>query len=315
MSTMEGCKEIVRGILSRDDSLSPAGAQGHQAALRSLFFNTGTANTQDLTSRYGVVEEIRQIKTLKGETLAFNSQKNMLNVLAKMIDLKMILAASGLKDQMLKASEVYKQMRQEQVSGQKDSEPVLFWGTLMVEVEKRFAKLDKEAVFMQLYNAVPARDNLNAVYLTSEDQVKPPRAGEESRNYIILPTKRGLEGTFVLQRYKSINKFDIQKRPLSVKLTKLLVEFVKDKRVKEGAYLFGLRGSSEKLGMMVSSMSKKLGLPVGSQGVNMLRHSYASSHNTNTAEERAELSLKMLHSSSTNRDYTRRTVRSIAELK
>ncbi|KAJ1382223.1 hypothetical protein B484DRAFT_411509 [Ochromonadaceae sp. CCMP2298] len=234
-----------------------------------------------------------------------------------MLDLKMITAVSGLKDQMLRASEVYKQMRTEQVNAQKDSMPVLEWGSYVTLVEQKYKALDREAVFVKLYDELPIRDNLNAVVITDEAQIVQPVGEQEARNYLLMPKGRKKEAIFILQRFKSINKFDIQRRPVSVKLTKLLAEFITAKKVKVGAYLFGLKGSSEKLGTMISAMSKRIGIPEreGGAGTNYLRHSFASSATTDTAEQRAALSFKMLHSSSTNKDYKRATVRSIADLK
>jgi hypothetical protein len=136
---------------------------------------------------------------------------------------------------------------------------------------------------------------------------------------IVMPMPKGKkkEAIFILQRFKSIHKFDIQRRPVSVKLTRLIPDFITAKRVKVGAYLFGLKGSSEKLGSMISAMSKKIGIPErdGGAGTNYLRHSYASSAKTDSADQRAALSFKMLHGSSTNRDYTRVTVRRVEDLK
>jgi hypothetical protein len=168
-----------------------------------------------------------------------------------------------------------------------------------------------------LYDELPIRDNLNAVVITDEAQIVQPKGKEEARNYLLMPKGRKREAVFILMRFKSINKFDVQRRPVSVKLTKLLAEFITAKKVKVGAYLFGLKGSSEKLGSMISAMSKKIGIPEreGGAGTNYLRHSYASSAKTDTAEQRTALSFKMLHSSSTNRDYTRVTVKRIEDLK
>jgi hypothetical protein len=237
--------------------------------------------------------------------------------LAKMIDLKMITAVSGLKDQMLRASEVYKQMRSEQVNAQKDSIPVLEWGSYVTLVEQKYKALDREAVFVKLYDELPIRENLNAIVITDEAQIVQPVGDEEAKNYLLMPKGRKKEAIFILQRFKSVSKFDIQRRPVSVKLTKLLAQFITAKRVKVGGYLFGLKGSSEKLGSMISAMSKRIGIPEreGGAGTNYLRHSFASSAKTDTAEERALLSFKMLHSSSTNKDYKRVTVKSIADLK
>jgi len=153
-----------------------------------------------------------------------------------------------------------------------------------------FGEHSAECLYMEIYSEVPSRDDFGNLKVYRRKPIK------EEGNYILLHEKRA---TFVLQNYKTKQRYGVIETPLSKKL--------RDKISNHSSPLFPVRGN--KMTTWVDQMLKQSGAKEDSDvgNINLLRKAYVSEKYNNqlSQEEILKLADEMKHSPLMSLNYIR----------
>ena len=163
-----------------------------------------------------------------------------------------------------------------------------------------FGKNSKEYIISLLYKEVPVRDDFY-LQILSKNFVFEDENNEHIDNTIFVPKKSNL--IITIYSYKTQKLYGILRFKLSKKLSDLIREYVKRKKLNIGDFLFGKQETNSDF---VSKMNKSIGLS-GNGGINYYRKMTISAlmKTIPSPEERVALAKKMGHSPVAQLKYVR----------
>jgi hypothetical protein len=147
-----------------------------------------------------------------------------------------------------------------------------------------------------MYNEVTVRDDFQLLIVSSEREIT-----SDTQNYLVVPRIVKNNATFVIQSYKTSQKYGIIKQKVSTVLSKMLRDWINTNNLTNGNLLF----QNKTLSDVVSVMNKAVG---ASSGINYLRHAKISeilSRQVMSDEDRVMFSRRMAHSPMTSLSYVR----------
>ena len=123
-------------------------------------------------------------------------------------------------------------------------------------------------------------------------------AKSQDENYIVVPKKDAL--TLIVNKYKTSEKYGQIKVKLSLPLSKLIRNYMSNKDLNDGDYLFG----NKNLSSSVSKMNKKIG---DTGGINEYRKMSVTDllNSKPSAQARQKLAQQMAHAPLTQLKYLR----------
>jgi hypothetical protein len=167
-------------------------------------------------------------------------------------------------------------------------------------IHTQYGVLSKEFVISKLYHEVTVRDDFQLVIVGDIED-----ATDSTKQYIIVPLKKTTKLTVIINNYKTDAFYGQIVENLSLSLSKIIRNYIADKRIAYGEMLFG---NSKTNSGFVSKMNRDLGMPEGVGAINNFRKMRASEFDL-TSEQRVELSQKMKNSPMVNLKYIRKILK------
>lgn len=236
------------------------------------------------------------------------SQRYALNTRLKMVQLILLLIdnipVKGPRDIKQAYALVFRQLKVESTDKALEDNTALDKSVIQYSEYKRkiqaeYGPKSKEFLIANLYAELPVRDDFHHLELITAEAAK----GDvhPGRNFIVEPDSPKGRFLFIMQDYKTSDRYGRYDFTASAALSNKLRAYIKSYKIKVGHFIFG----KVPLSGLVQKMNKSIGIP--KTGINYLRHSVISSafHEGMTVEQRAELLRKMGHSPGTQLAYLR----------
>jgi hypothetical protein len=244
-----------------------------------------------------LLDNARMGKNGTGNLYAVNSKKSYIDSVLKAID------TLGIKVDKKPYTE-YKArlgiMSSDEHAVKKATEKVEDINTYLTNVETKFGKSSKEYVLSRLYDEAPLRDDFHQLIIIQTEN----KADDKNKNYIKIP-RAGL-GRVIANDYKTAKKFGTIKIDLTIGLTNLIRQYMKDNDIGYGQGLFG---DKKRLSAFVSTMNKSMGYK---GGISLFRKMKISTlldgERITDAKLRQDLSNKMGHAPATQLQYLRNLI-------
>lgn len=177
---------------------------------------------------------------------------------------------------------------------------VPLFSDILKKAKTHFGLNSEFYLYLKVYSLSPTRDNHQIIII---DDVR--KATKKTENYIVVKKNTG---TVIINVYKTQERYGQLKYELTPEVVKMIQEYIVTKKLQfnKEDYLFG----NGKLSNWVKSCLKQIGIDIPNQAVNTLRHSLVTEfHLLNpgaSAKELDEFSVKMGHSSNTDKSYIRK---------
>ena len=140
-------------------------------------------------------------------------------------------------------------------------------------------------------------------------ELEDSKADDNNQNFVILNNKRNKVQKIILNQYKTAKKYgQYIIEPVPSKLSKAIIDLIKEKGIKNGEYLFQ-NSNGKPYGESFSFRIKKLFIDITGKGitVNTLRHSFISHHLQGKVSDlkKAQYAKQMAHSTLLQSEYQR----------
>lgn len=236
------------------------------------------------------------------------SRRYALNTRLKMVQLILLLIdnipVKGPRDIKQAYALVFRQLKVESTDKALEAKTsldksVIHYTEYKRKILEEYGPKSKEFLIASLYSELPVRDDFHHLELITAEAAN--GAVHPGRNFIVEPATAKGRFLFIMQDYKTSDKYGRYDFTASAGLSKQLRAFIKSHKIKVGHFVFG----KAPLSGFVQRMNRSIG--IAKTGVNYLRHSVISSafHEGMTVDQRAELLRKMGHSPGTQLAYLR----------
>jgi BRCT domain type II-containing protein len=239
--------------------------------------------------------KIRTITTKRDDTKGYsiNSMKGLFQVILKIIQLYNMPLSEKAKEAYIEQFELLKIDSTTQTETRKENVELLDFDEYLNIVKNKFGIDSKPYLIVSLFNVSGFRDDFKMIVL---DKIPPIINNEE--NYIIIPSDARHKVIILLNQYKTVGKYGIEKIEVNKDISKLLRNYIINNKIKFGDYLF----KSQSLSGYVIKFNKELNL---NYSLNTIRKMVVSSTlNTkeiiNDSSKRLKLAKKMHHNASTS---------------
>lgn len=204
----------------------------------------------------------------------------------------------------------YSDERDENIVSVKDNQRIINFEPKNIKAKlNSISDLHQKAIF-SVYTLQPPRrlEDFAAMKLTTETD--PQKLRNKNFNYIIIDDNKN-PSQFIYNKYKTYKTFGQQIIDINKDLADILKQYIKNHKLKENNYLFGLstdsskRQSESNFSKLVTSIFNKVYKSSVSITNKWVRVSYATYLNTLnlTIKQRKDIALKMAHNFTTNLQY------------
>ena len=240
-----------------------------------------------------IIDIINNSKKPNGDPYSVNTRKALFQMILWIIDnLKFPISKSS-KLHYNKEFDVYKITSSDESAEKADTAPVYSFKDYLQKIIDEYGVDSKSYLLSKLYEEVTLRDDFILMIKPTINDAK-----SQDENYIVVPKKDAL--TLIVNKYKTSEKYGQIKVKLSLPLSKLIRNYMSNKDLNDGDYLFG----NKNLSSFVSKMNKKIGV---TGGINEYRKMSVTDllNSKPSAQARQKLAQQMAHAPLTQLKYLR----------
>jgi len=241
----------------------------------------------------------KAFKAIDDSDYSLNSKKNIVQFILYMADHTLLYLTSKAKEEYKTKFAVYKEDSIAQNAEKVEAEPMFPLHIAMMKIINRFGANSKIGLISRLYSEFTPRDDFVLKIVPNKKDAK-----DKEINYIITNSFTPFDHyTIILNNYKTSDSNGPIIYPVSEELGKDLKEYMTEKGLGEGDYLFG----DKKLSKFISENLNKVGI---SGGINTFRHMVISKlleDEETTTEDRVRKAKLMGHSPLVQLRYLRKT--------
>lgn len=286
--------ERVSELLSQIPDITPGSLKKYKSDIKTLMEVIECNNlVKCLSKPKKVLELISNAKyvTKPTEDYSINSKKGFVQSIIYVIDQLNIPLKKSVLDEYRKYLELYKLKSSDERNEIQKNITKMNYNDYLKLLSDKFGQESKEYLIGQIYNELPARDNLNNLKIVSTEN-----GLNDKDNYLVVP--RSGNCIFIINEYKTKNKGQIKVKTTPL-MSNLIKNYIKKNEITD--ILFG----KGKLSQFVIKMNTLVGIQGKNNGINYLRHMKTSSvYNSNATDmEKVELAQKMGHSVGTQKTY------------
>jgi hypothetical protein len=162
-------------------------------------------------------------------------------------------------------------------------------------IKNEYGEASKEYLISKLYSFNGFRDDLNLTIIT-----EPIEAGDDTKNYVIIPSDEEGVCLIILNEYKTKSKYGVQNLTIQPDISLLIKNYKKNNNLNDNDLLF----KSKSLSSYIKKFNNKIGLNITINKFRQMKVSEQLNQHT-SPEERLELSKTMKHSPDTSKHYKR----------
>ena len=291
--------EII-ALLKNDENIKSKNTRiTYVSSIKRLFTMTGCADLKNCLNSYK-----KMLNSIEKSEYSINSIKQTIQSLLFVSDKYNILhnifskkKADDLKKFFKSAFEKFKDKSISELEQKQSTIAYPSFNEYLNKVKNKYEETSKEYLLSYLYSQFTVRDdfkNMMIIDKISDDN------GED--NFLLINRNKMM---FIINNFKTKNKYQKLQYTAVGKLKKMLLEFTKNKKI--GDLLFG----KSSLSPFVSKLNKSLGYDTKQYGaINIYRHMrvsdlYKGDKQNLSFEEREALSNEMGHSLTVQKQYKR----------
>jgi hypothetical protein len=233
-------------------------------------------------------------KAIDDSDFALNTKKSLYQFIVYMSDRTLLKLNKAAKEAYKLKFAVYKEDSIAQNAEKIEAEPTFPLHIAMLKITNRFGANSKIGLIARLYSEFTPRDDFQLKIVNDKKN-----ATDKETNYVIVGEDFM---TIVLHDYKTSKSNGTIIYPVSADLVGDLLDYIKDKGLGEGDYLFG----DKKLSKFISENLGKAGI---TGGINTFRHMVISKlleDDKTTTEDRVKKAKLMGHSPLVQMRYLRK---------
>jgi hypothetical protein len=178
---------------------------------------------------------------------------------------------------------------------QESGETVMTFDEYLPLIKNEYGEKSKEYLISKLYSFNGFRDDLNLTIIT-----EPIEAGDDTKNYVIIPSDEEGVCLIILNEYKTKSKYGVQNLTIPPDISLLIKNYKKNNNLNDNELLF----NSKSLSSYIKKFNNKIGLNITINKFRQMKVSEQLNQHT-SPEERLELSKTMKHSPDTSKHYKR----------
>jgi hypothetical protein len=267
--------------------------------MRQIFRITNCPTLTKCLAGYDKIKKtIEEGLQKNGKPYSLNSKKSFFQAIVYVVDHLKVPLTDAIKEKYRVLQQVYVGNSKKQTENNKTNpaHAVMLYSTYLGKIKAEFGDKSKQFLIASMYNEVTVRDDFQLLIVSSEREIT-----SDTQNYLVVPRIVKNNATFVIQSYKTSQKYGIIKQKVSTVLSKMLRDWINTNNLTNGNLLF----QNKTLSDYVSTMNKSVG---ASSGINYLRHSKISeilSRQVMSDEDKIMFSRRMAHSPMTSLSYVR----------
>jgi hypothetical protein len=257
--------------------------------------NTILGESPNYTKYKDIIKKINNA-TYKNKPYSTNTKKNFYQLILKLITENKIKVSITAYEKYKYNFDLLKIISKDSTALiQESGETVMTFDEYLPLIKNEYGEKSKEYLISKLYSFNGFRDDLNLTIIT-----EPIEAGDDTKNYVIIPSDEEGVCLIILNEYKTKSKYGVQNLTIPPDISLLIKNYKKNNNLNDNELLF----NSKSLSSYIKKFNNKIGLNITINKFRQMKISEQLNQHT-SPEERLELSKTMKHSPDTSKHYKR----------